>query len=481
MDELRDAAEITPSLQKEPDRTHGSAFSLASCRYSWISRSVWNPTAAVHVHRVVEALCFDTDGGTLNAGVGSTKYELSRHLSHLGFELGRPREQVRQELRRHMGEARFAEYNRLASVRGGDDAQNRVYDFMQDMREANLVRSSCLDATLDTSFYLYTKCVPELSPGKRVTELACWTGGLASFIAEKHPEVTVVGVDRARRIIDVNRSYFDLPNLSFVEWDYRNAKPDVLERADVLLCGLGINNDVGQGAYEKCDPRTVRESEGYHREREEGLKYFNHWRQAANDGASLITVLRVFTFPRFLAFLDAAQVAGWTPLLDESTFIQVPSNKERIPSLLFKATPSNQLVEDVALSHWMRITTGKPEFALMLGPTALAFFRVLSERQVLSHRAYRNDLGFITEEEIGTCGAFGYIFEQDTRPEHCLVLTTVDHVESMVEARQQPPAQSGTTIVSGLINCSKNTFTIYSEPVAVYSPQTELSFRSSVL
>lgn len=384
-------------------------------------------------------------------GLGNTKYEFGRHLSHLGYELGKPRDYVLGELRKHMGEARFQQYVKVASVRGGDAAQNQVYDFMTDMREANLLRSACPDATLDTSYYLYEKCLRRLTAGKRVIELACWTGGLASFIAERHPDCQVVGVDRAKRVIEVDRAHFDLPNLGFVEWDYRYAKPDDLEPADVLLCGMGINNNVGFGVHDKCDPGAVRQSPGYQREREEGLTYFRNWRQAARPGASLITVLRVMTFMRFVAFIDAAQETGWAPMLEEFTFVQVPSNREQIPSLLFTAEPSERLSEDEALSHWVRITVGKPEVAQVAGPVALGLFRVLSNKHVLAHREYRNEMGFTTTEELGVCGCFGYMFGQDTRPDYRLALTTVEQIHAVADGLNRKPAPMiASTLVSGL-------------------------------
>jgi hypothetical protein len=287
-------------------------------------------------------------------GVTNTKYAFRQHLGRIGFLMDQPPQLVMQEFVRHLGPQRYAQYQQInAAAHNGEEGQNRIYDFMQDLREANLLRCLSPDVTLDTSYYLYEKVLPHLTCGKRVVELPCWTGGLSSFIAENHPDCAVTGVDRARRIVELDRLHYGLPNLDFMLWDYRHGKPNDLEPADLLLCGLGTNNDCPPGAYTALDPLTVRASGGYQREKQEASRYFTHWRQAAKDEAILLTVLRVFTFPRFLAFMDAAHEAGWTPLVEQFAFVPCPSNKEAIPSLVFAARPSEPMNEDVALSNWM--------------------------------------------------------------------------------------------------------------------------------
>lgn len=387
----------------------------------------------------------------------NTKYAFRQHLANIGFAMGQSPDQVMQQLRRHMGEQRFQQYQQVANQArgGGDEPQNRIYDFMRDLKEANLLRSLSPDVTQDVGYYLYEKAAPHLAVGKRVIELACWTGGLASFIAENHPDCTVVGVDRAKQVVDVDRAHYSLPNLKFVVWDYRKHKPDKIDPADVLLCSLGVNNDCPLGAYATLDPQAVRQCSGYHREHEEALAYFGNWRMAAKDGAMLFTVLRVFTFPRFMAFLDAAQQTGWTAMVKDFTFVQVPANREAIPSLLFEAAASGPISEDEALSHWMRITGGKHEIAKLAGPVALGVYRSLGDKQVLANREYRNEQGFATKEELGICGAFGYIYGQDARPDHRLILMDVAEAESQRQTfTQLPQRQMAVTGANGGIGAN---------------------------
>lgn len=387
-------------------------------------------------------------------GVTNTKYAFHQHLSRIGFATDRPPDWVRQEFIRHMGPQRYSEYRQLAATvrqRRGDT--NQIYDFMQDLREANLLRCLSPDVTLDTSYYLYEKCLPYLASGKRVVELGCWTGGLSSFVAENHPDCPVVGVDRASRIVELDRLHYRLPNLEFMIWDYCHTKPEGLEPADVLLCGLGTNNTCPQGAYSAMDPSTIRVSAAYQQEKLEASQYFTHWRQAAQDNAVLLTILRVFTFPRFLAFLDAAQEADWTPLIEQFCLVPCPSNKEAIPSLVFAARPSSSIDENEALSHWMRIWTGNHQLAKFVGPVALGMYRSLGEKHVLARREFRNDQGYAATEELGICGAFGYVYGQDGRPCHRLQLVSKTQAEGLRSSFDQtaPSASSGIHVGNNVI------------------------------
>ena len=152
----------------------------------------------------------------------------------------------------------------------------------------------------------------------------------------------VTGVDRASKMIDLSSALYRSENLSFVRWDYRCPKPASVQPADVLLCSLGTNYDCPHDAYAAFDSSSVRTTAGYLCEKKEAQRYFGNWRQAAKPHAHLFAVLRTTTFPRFLAFLDAAQEAGWMPLLDDCTAVECAGNNEHIPSFTFLAQPSGR-------------------------------------------------------------------------------------------------------------------------------------------
>lgn len=382
-------------------------------------------------------------------GVTNTKYSFRQHLSEIGFLMGHSSQAVMQELLRHMGPQRYAQFQQLLAVaQSGEESQNRICDFVQDLREANLLRCLHPDVTLDTSYHLYENALPLLAPGKRLIELGCWTGGLSSFIAHNHPDCTVVGVDRVPHVLELNRAHYQLPNLRFALWDYRHDKPADLEPADILLCGLGTTNDSPPDTYTPSDPLTVRNSAGFQREKKEANRYFVHWRQAANDGTVLFTVLRMVTFGRFLAFIDAAQEAGWTAM--NVRFIPCPSNKEYIPSLDFAARPSQPMSEDLALSHWMSGCIGNELFDLkFVGAYALALYRAFGEKRVLAQREQRDLSSALTREELGICGAFGYLFKQDVISDYRLEFMSLAQAEAQLGSFAEPeqPKQNQDMIV----------------------------------
>lgn len=75
----------------------------------------------------------------------------------------------------------------------------------------------------------------------------------------------------------------------------------------------------------------------------------------------------------------------------------------------------------MALSQWMSSCLGNKALSFV-GPSALAIYRALGEKRTLARRELRSDLGYSTSDELGICGAFGYIYRQDARPEYKLLL-----------------------------------------------------------
>jgi SAM-dependent methyltransferase len=368
-------------------------------------------------------------------GVTDTKFAFAQHLARLGFEIDAPPDVVRQMMTQCLGPQRAHEFHEVCSSASstGADGQNAMYDFVRTLREANLLRSVNTGVTLDTSYFLYDRARPFLDPASKVIELGCWTGALASFIAEQHPSCDVVGVDRAAHIIELNRQLYNFPNLAFCQWDYRTEKPGRVEPANLLLCGLGTTYACPPDAYCTLDPRVIRQSAGYQLEFSEAFAYFSQWRQAATSEARLLAVLRVNAFPRFLAFIDAAHAAGWEPALDEFGMVHCPSNHESIPFLSFVARESALLSEDILLSRFVFLQEGVP-FPSLSGPAALAMFRSFGDRTVLASRDCKGASGPVVMQELGVSGAFAYVFTRSTAQMFELLLLPrwrADHIRQV--------------------------------------------------
>lgn len=373
-----------------------------------------------------------------------TKEDFCRHLCRLGFEIGASREWVQQKFRRHIGDERFAAFERIAQGLRGGTNDDPLYDFVQDNIEANLLRSIDPDVTVDTSYHLYQWCRPLLKAGTRVLELACWTGGLTSFIAVNHPQSQVAGVDRVERVIGLNRAQHQLPNLTFQSWDYRHEKPAEVESADVLICGLGINN-LPDGGYEDAKTKGLRASAGYQRHKADAAIYFRNWRSAAKPGATLLAVLRMNSFGRYMAYVDAACEAGWTPELSSWMMVTIPTAKQAIPALRFVAREAALLPEDHLLTNFVRLMTPGSPYAQLVDGLALAVYQGLTNRKVLRVVNYHGQNGVPTcSDEIGVAGSFGYIFWTNGAPQYRLSLISAVEAESRA-AQWQPGQQSQIT------------------------------------
>lgn len=357
------------------------------------------------------------------------KNQFAQHLAGIGFDLQSPKQVVMEKLRQRMGDQRFKAFQE----RHGNSAasQEDFYKLFQDIIEANLMRSLDTCATLDASYALYEKCMPWLSinEGSRVSELGCWTGGLASFIATRHRDCSVVGVDFAQKIVDACKAHYQLPNLQFQKWNYRWGKPEELEPADVLLCSMGVVHHMPDNTVAP-DPAAIRRTREYIIQRDHAAGYFGLWRSAAKDGARMFAVLRLGLFPRFLGWLDAARETGWTPMLDQLWHVDMTGEKKPLPGFVFQAKASDPLPEEAILDRWAWFQRRSHLYACVEDGAALAAFRLLQAKTVLATRSYRRE-GALTRDEVGLAGGSGYVFTCDVVSQFRLLLVSRERAKEL--------------------------------------------------
>jgi len=360
------------------------------------------------------------------------KQQFANHLRSIGFEVGTPPQVILDKIRQRVGEERFA---KLFSGKGGPSSTQSSEEFYKefhDLAEANLMRSLDTNATLDASFELYRQCTTRLCEGTKVLELGCWTGGLASFIATRHPECLVTGVDMVPKIIEACNAFYQLPNLRFLKWNYKFGKPEELEPADVLLCAMGVVHHLPKNSL-PADPSDVRGSAEYVQQRDHATGYFGIWRLAANPGAYLYAVLRLQLFPRFLAWIDAAQESGWTPRLDRVWRAALKGERSILPGLVFENTPSEPISEDAVLERWSWFHRGSELFACLNGGEALATYRSIGNKTVLAARDYQHE-GAMTRDEVGSTGGIAYVFTMDAGAKYRLLLVSLRRAKQLAAA-----------------------------------------------
>ena len=345
----------------------------------------------------------------------SLRNQYRAHLDRLGFALGESRMQRLERLRRHIGDERLRRCIELARdpvTKYGPE----ICQLAPDLSAANLLRSLDGDVALEASVPLYERSVKYLRLRTRVIELGCYTGALASFIAARHPDCEVIGVDRTGPYVRAANAHYGLDNLRFVEWDYDSPKPADLPPADLLICALGIRNSA-PGKYSRdADPHCLRGQDGFRREREEAASVLRNWRECATDGARLIGVLRLANYTLMLAFMDAATQSGWAPDLNVLAGVTISGEEWPVPLVELEARVGGLIPEDDVLSHWMALNSAKEGTVDVHGGAALALFRLLPDPVVLASREVSTPNGLPTREEVGTAGPWGYILLQDTRP-----------------------------------------------------------------
>lgn len=370
------------------------------------------------------------------------KDAFARHLASIGFELNAPHDAILNKLRQRMGEARFKE---IFDGKSGHSAQahEEFYTKFNDLIEANLMRSLDPGATFESSFNLYQRAAARMIPGARVIELGCWTGGLASFVASRHPQCSVTGVDLSQKIVDEANRFYKLPNLKFQRWNYRWAKPQELEPADLLLCSLGVVHHLPDNTA-LPDPDAVRRSQEYKKQLEHACGYFSVWRSAAKPGALLYAVLRLRLFPRFLAWIDAAQEAGWTPLLHRLWHVDLPAEKSALPGMVFQAQTSDPLPEQAVLDQWSWFYSRSHLYATLKGGAALATYRRLHGKASLVTRRYRSN-GLLTCDEIGVNEEVGYAFTHNASSEYRLLIVSHKKAQELAAGASIPKSSAPIT------------------------------------
>lgn len=353
-------------------------------------------------------------------GTDHIRQQFRAHLESIGFEFHGNPEIIHQKLRQRMGEQRYSEFVKAAGGPRSAHKQEELYHYFQDIVEGNLMRSMDKSATLDASFSLYEQCHTRLWDDMRVLELGCWTGGLASFIATRHLTCSVVGVDFEPKIVNDCKAHYQLPNLSFQHWNYRWAKPQTLEPADVLLCSMGVVHHMPKNTC-SADPRQIRQSGEYIKQREHATGYFSLWRTAANPGATFYAALRLTLLTRFVAWIDAARDSGWRPRLDRLWNVEMAGEKHALPGLVFEAGECDPLEEEAIVDAWTRFELKQDFYAKLDGGAAFGAFRSMQQKRVLAERNYAPQQ-LATRDEVGIAGGTGYVFTSDAVSKFRLLL-----------------------------------------------------------
>jgi SAM-dependent methyltransferase len=335
--------------------------------------------------------------------------QVKGHLQDYGLTFGLSGEELDQGLEKLMGQERFQNYRTILDTIGCP--VSGVYELVESLEEAHLVISHQSELVLKTALWLLGRLEHHVQPGCTIVDLGCWAGAITRLLATAFPDCTVIGIDRATRVIDLaSNAYSTIPNLQFRTWDYSrpDGKPDI--RADVVVSTLGMDLNL-EGGTCSLDVRVLRYSPAYTASLAALKPYLACWRLIATDGASLHAMLRLSDPDRMLAFADAAHLNGWTLLLSDCTTI-AESSDSHVPALsLVAREPAKVLPEDEVVSWYG--WTGRPRLEHK-GAQAIALYRALGEKIVIRTRSKTFDDGHIMTVEVGRAGTTGYLFARAT-------------------------------------------------------------------
>lgn len=341
---------------------------------------------------------------------------LRQHFHSAGFRFGLTPAKLNKELLRVMGKARFDAYMAAAdAVHEAGEPQRTLYEQPQTYAEANLLMSFQADAAAEAAEAAYLAVAAGLRAGDSVVELGCWTGVLAAYIARRHPDVSVHGVDALPGVVEMAAAAHQQANLRFGVWDYTAAPPAAVPRSSVLLTVFGIDflplEVYGQRVAWPLDVLQTRESASYRRRLAEARPYFASWRAAATDGARLVAVLRIPSVYRALPVLDAAAEAGWGWRQDDSKHVR--AGNERFPLLAFHAGDAAPAAVDDVLAWWAADDL-RGALRPLSGAAAWVLYRALEPKTVVERSEHRYDEGNTSVTEVGIAGGLSYRFYSAT-------------------------------------------------------------------
>ncbi|MBI5368030.1 MAG: methyltransferase domain-containing protein [Planctomycetes bacterium] len=375
----------------------------------------------------------------------TSRTSLKKLLQGLGYRFGKTPDKVDLDLARVLDRERFEKFVQcLRGAQHGTTPVGSIYECFESAEEANLFASRQADLTLETYLAIDGRIAPDLKPGMRVVDLGCWTGGLVAWLAACHTDCSVVGVDRVAKAVEFARAGRPPANTSFAVWDYAATPAPPVAPFDLLVSCFGIDF---AGTARERDPRTplifaldgrgLRESPGYRFRRDEAAPYFVGWRRAATAGAVLWAVLRIPSFEKCLAVVDAAQAAGWSFEPVEPATLAVA--EESFPILRFRAEAASAPIDpDLVLSWWVGAAGMAGLHSPMHGDTGLLAFRSLGDKRVQHESERVGADGMRVRKEVGIAGPLGYMLMRSSHGDTVLVLMPRFSADLLRAAQEWP-------------------------------------------
>jgi hypothetical protein len=259
---------------------------------------------------------------------------------------------------------------------------------------------------------LATKLCEYYKEGMLIGELGCCTGLFIDWIGSQFPNSQILGFDSLPSLLQIANSNYRRENISFINWDYRHNYPDGLEKVDCLLSAFGIDFLPKGKFHQATDPIKLAFSEYYIDCKNEAVKYFAAWRQAANDDCHLLVTLRIPSYCHFLALVDAAEDCGWRLLIDQSA--KLTADEEAVPAMVFTAATTARASQAELIAFWCQGIDELQEKKIFYDAKAVNAFLNLKDKEIKDFGDYTFDDDHTMVTSIGTTKQFGFSYSMAT-------------------------------------------------------------------
>jgi hypothetical protein len=302
-----------------------------------------------------------------------------------------PHKKLRKKLRSVLGPKRHDQQMDISeAISKGIATSQELYELMTGPLEAHLLMSFQLEHMVSNYSEIYRLMTPEIVDGCEIIELGCYTGSFSRWLASKHPEISVVGIDRVSWLPKCNKSE-DPINLKLINCGYEEAS-SLVPSCNVLFGSFPIDfkdrvdEDLDiRWKNSGCEPSTLTSGvlqclkEGlfphhpaFHTEVtrdffkdwlsgdnngyvEEAFTYFDWWAQASTSAATLVVSLRIPDIFHLCAVLNGAAKCGW--FFDLRKSCEVTVGDEVYPLLVFsRGSVEEDEVCGAALCEWWNNT-----------------------------------------------------------------------------------------------------------------------------
>lgn len=348
-----------------------------------------------------------------------------------GYHLNVSPEDAKERMLSQFSPKSMQRFERLMEIRKERPYRaEELYSVIETLQEAALLFSPAANVLSACGEQLSRTLKPLLTPGVRVADMGCGVGSWTRWMAEHHPNVTVVGFDGHNGLLNIASEAASPSNCQFVECEYRDLS-QAYGRYAVVASLLGIDFEPGVFSPNSAtlSPEDPSQTDLTRYFQQTFSTAVSGWKRVLEPDGVLAIVLRLPNFESWYGCLLGARSEGlrFDPL--RSSCIAV--GKQRYPLLVFQFSNDSSPVDvDDALEWWTDRTGGAAgDSQVALDAAALLRYRRLKNRQIIEDTDTHYEDGHFMRKETGFADGVGYVYEYATTQYRRLECIPVDRLK----------------------------------------------------